>query len=309
MPNSGPFSLLTRALIPILLGAFGLAYTVQERQAEEFELLVSLLTDEAPQRREAGDSLWVRYSLRCDELIERVTLQCRLGEEYREIITGLVADARLANLKDYEQQPARQQMVVVADVENEAVGALSGNNPFDLLPEDAVEDDEPVFAEAPAEPGEAAGAWPSEDASGTGRVFSEQTALLMHEPVSKIVQQLDPLLYVHIPPTVDRDMVRRFELALEQYSINGRSIVVPGIQLVNQTADETQLRYFKEIDREEAYEMADYLRKLGCSVADPVSLAVRYNEDKRVRPRTYELWVAGDAETGCLRDYAEGAMN
>ena len=309
MPNSGPFSLFTRALIPILLGVFGLAYTVQERQAEEFELLVSLLTDEASQRREAGDSLWVRYSLRCDELFERVTLQCRLGEEYREIIAGLAADARSANLKDYELQPARQRMIMVADVENEAVGALSGNNPFDLLSDDDVEISRDVSRERFAAPGEAVRTGSGEDAAASGRAYSDQTALLTQEPVSRIVRQLEPLVYVHIPPNVDRDMVRRFELALEQYSVNGRPIVVPGIQLVNQTPDETQLRYLKAFDRQEAFELADYLRKLGCAVADPISLAHRYNEDKRVRPRTYELWFSADAETSCLTDFANRTMN
>ena len=65
-------------------------------------------------------------------------------------------------------------------------------------------------------------------------------------------------------------------------------LVVPGIEL-KAGPQNTELRYFKREEEEEAQSIVDALSELGIRVI-LTDLSARYQDSTGIRPRHYELW-------------------
>jgi len=136
------------------------------------------------------------------------------------------------------------------------------------------------------------------------------TAVLEGEPVESEVRKvadeiaqegaararLLPRIYVHIRSEANRLAARSVgeDLRVQGY-------VVPGVErLVGTGPRYSQLRYFRQTDKQEAIKIVDLLRTLGVTV--DLQYIQGYEESDAVRPRHYELWfAAGEPDTSAVR--------
>jgi hypothetical protein len=104
-----------------------------------------------------------------------------------------------------------------------------------------------------------------------------------------------PRVYLHIGDNRHRPAARDFERALENASVDGAKVVVPGIELVKTSPPRSVLRCFSgEECRGEALRIVKLVNDL---LVEPQvelqNLSARYGESTtNVRPRHYEIWFA-----------------
>jgi hypothetical protein len=89
-------------------------------------------------------------------------------------------------------------------------------------------------------------------------------------------------VYLHIPTTEQRRIAERVSQALQYEGAN-----VPLVNRVDTAPPETQLRYFRDTEQEEAKRLLEVIKEAG--VADAVLQFIR-TDSTRMRPRHYELW-------------------
>ena len=95
-----------------------------------------------------------------------------------------------------------------------------------------------------------------------------------------------PTVYIHIRSEEARKSARTVAEQLE-----ARGYVVPGIErLVNVGPNSSQLRFFRESDKQEARQILDALESLGLGVG--LEHTRGYETSDAIRPRHYELWFA-----------------
>jgi hypothetical protein len=106
-----------------------------------------------------------------------------------------------------------------------------------------------------------------------------------------IVEQthINPRVYFHIRKEVQRSSAQELAKKL----VANIAVVVPGIQRVEVTPNQSEFRYFKAAEESEAKIIADFIHRNGVSVQ--AKYIPGYEESKRVRPRHYELWLSSNA--------------
>ena len=103
---------------------------------------------------------------------------------------------------------------------------------------------------------------------------------------------LPPRVYIQIPDGA-REVARQLELRLEQRSVGGSKIIVPGIEVVPKPPPEAVLRCFTP--QECANDAPKIVDEINGIVADPEvklqDLSILYKDATKNRPRHYELWL------------------
>lgn len=94
-----------------------------------------------------------------------------------------------------------------------------------------------------------------------------------------------PRIFLHIRSEDQREQAQ----VIADHLIDS-AYVVPGIQRVETGPKRTELRYFRQREREEAVAIASTLRNVGLDVQ--VTLIGGYESSPVISPRHYELWFA-----------------
>ena len=93
---------------------------------------------------------------------------------------------------------------------------------------------------------------------------------------------MPPRIYDHIADNKDL----RGALAL-QGELKNKGFVFPGKPAVRRGPGITQVRYFREAERDEAEQIAEVLRAYGRSELLYIS---GYEDSPKIRPRHFEIW-------------------
>lgn len=103
-------------------------------------------------------------------------------------------------------------------------------------------------------------------------------------PIQQSDQPLAPRVYLQIVNQADRQYAQAMRGVLEQ-----AGFVVPGIEYMSRAAGlrNTEVRYYKKIEQEEAEKIADILR---VATKEPIAVLYLALENAKVRPRHYEVW-------------------
>lgn len=114
--------------------------------------------------------------------------------------------------------------------------------------------------------------------------------------VEKIRELFFPRLFIHTTKETDprlHEALKRL-VGRRDLRLNGEVVETPPPQLVDSASVEgVQLRFLKAADKEDAQLLAVTIEHaLGVAV-NVVDLSDRYEDDPRVRPQTFELWVGG----------------
>lgn len=106
---------------------------------------------------------------------------------------------------------------------------------------------------------------------------------LWKESQQKAIKLILPRVYIQIVNEDQREDARAAQNLLEN-----RQLIVPGIQKVNSTSANTELRYFRKSEEQEAKQIAESLKNFNVQ-----TIYIPGNEDSTaMRPRHYELWFA-----------------
>lgn len=113
-----------------------------------------------------------------------------------------------------------------------------------------------------------------------------------------------PRLYIHIAQESQREPARQLELLLEQATINGDHLVIPGIELVPNFNAASQVRCFRvqecQSDGGPIVETINQL--LNTPKVRLEDASATYGDATNIRDRHYELWLGPGQIT--LRDHA-----
>jgi hypothetical protein len=119
---------------------------------------------------------------------------------------------------------------------------------------------------------------------------NHQTAILLQSAsktapafAQSFIQAIVPRVYIHIRDDSQRPSAEKIKSALE-----GQGFVVPGIQKVSSGPNNTELRFFRSSEAEEAAKAAGALPIFGAKV----TLVKGYENSEGIRPRHYEVWLA-----------------
>jgi len=110
---------------------------------------------------------------------------------------------------------------------------------------------------------------------------------------------------IHIRSEGDRAAAELFRQDLMKKTVNGQTVDVPPPALVRFGPREPQLRVLKSQDVEEGEQLVGVLQELGCPDSLELrDISYRYEDDRRIRRRTYEAWFTRTAgSSGCLQNY------
>jgi len=103
-------------------------------------------------------------------------------------------------------------------------------------------------------------------------------------PAPAAARVATPRIYLHIREEGQRPAAQRVATALSG------SVSVPGVERLDFGPSNSELRYFRRAEREEAEELARLVRLAGPPVN--VVYVAGHEADGRLRARTYELWFA-----------------
>jgi len=108
------------------------------------------------------------------------------------------------------------------------------------------------------------------------------------EVVSKIEQEIRPVVYIQIQNEQQRNQAKSIKLNLEDNEFS-----VPGIELVSDGPTINQLRYYRKREEDEANQIIQTLRNVIGFETDRVKLVLLDNPKflAVTKPRTYELWL------------------
>ncbi|AUX78340.1 hypothetical protein [Sinorhizobium fredii] len=121
-----------------------------------------------------------------------------------------------------------------------------------------------------------------------------QTNEVVAQQVTQALEALPVRVYFHISREVDRAKAGEIEDLLQEQgrSFSSQSVIVPGIQFINQPKSQTEVRCFK---KEECAalggKLVEFLDGVGMQ-AKLVDLSDRYGTSKNIRPNHFEIWFA-----------------
>jgi HEAT repeat protein len=121
----------------------------------------------------------------------------------------------------------------------------------------------------------------------------EQANPQLREQIQSDIKAFPARLYFHIGNEAQREAARRLASAVR--TSLGQELVVPGIEKVPGPS-QSELRFFKKAERQDAEKIAETLRAMGVPV-EVRDLSARYEGSPQVRPQHFELWL-GDNFTG-----------
>jgi hypothetical protein len=99
---------------------------------------------------------------------------------------------------------------------------------------------------------------------------------------------LKPRVYFHIRNDSQRTQAKQLAANLESRA----NVVVPGVQRIGTGPPDTELRYFKSGEKQEAEKIADELSSWGLKV--DTKYVPGFESSNKIRPRHYELWIASE---------------
>jgi hypothetical protein len=135
----------------------------------------------------------------------------------------------------------------------------------------------------------------TEEGTASAAELAEKTRLA--EKVSALSQSLlpksyqadiKPRVYFHIRDESQRTKAKQLSGELERLA----NVVVPGVQRVDKGPSVTELRYFRNVEEQEAKQIADVLSSLDLKVA--IKYVAGFESSTSIRPRHYELWITSD---------------
>src|SRR5262245_20937308 len=97
---------------------------------------------------------------------------------------------------------------------------------------------------------------------------------------------LKPRVYFHIRDESQRTQAKQLADTLESRA----NVVVPGVRRVGTGPSETEFRYFKSGEKQEAEQIANDLTSLGLKVE--TKYVPGFESSNKIRPRHYELWIS-----------------
>jgi hypothetical protein len=117
--------------------------------------------------------------------------------------------------------------------------------------------------------------------------LEEKTSLLNQSLMPKPDQaNLKPRVYFHIRDESQRTQAKQLADTLESRA----NVVVPGVRRVGTGPSDTELRYFKSGEKQEAEQIANDLTSLGLKVE--TKYVPGFESSNKIRPRHYELWIS-----------------
>jgi len=132
---------------------------------------------------------------------------------------------------------------------------------------------------------------------GTASPSEIEEKALLAEKVSVLSQSLIPKsnqadlkarVYFHIRDESQRTKAKQLADKVESRA----NVVVPGVQRVDKGPPNTELRYFKNVEEQEAKQIAAALSSLDLKVT--TKYVTGFESSNNIRPRHYELWISSD---------------
>ena len=105
------------------------------------------------------------------------------------------------------------------------------------------------------------------------------------EQRKSVAKHIAPRVYFHISSNMLRDRAKELAAVFEK-----DGFIVPGIELKEGSVKVSQVRYFREHEREDAEAIVMLLKRQGIKVK-LVDLSERYGKATNIRARHYELWL------------------
>ena len=102
-----------------------------------------------------------------------------------------------------------------------------------------------------------------------------------------------PRVWLHVRSDSQKQVAQEILNSLKEDKLHGRSIELKPVRTVDFGPDESQLRYFKQVDEEEVQVLLELLKKLipGLVLRD---LSKQYAQAGWIKPGHYELWLSPD---------------
>jgi hypothetical protein len=120
-------------------------------------------------------------------------------------------------------------------------------------------------------------------------IREERVAASIAPPIGSV----QPRVFLQIVNPDDEDYAEGMKKRLQQAGFK-----VPGIETVERAAGlkNTEIRYYKKADQADAVRLLDTLREAG--VKSPAILYLGLENNRKVRPKTYEVWFADGVGQG-----------
>ncbi|QTF94212.1 hypothetical protein [Halomonas sp. BM-2019] len=128
---------------------------------------------------------------------------------------------------------------------------------------------------------------------------ARQPAELSEEPPPPpATPAIAPRVYVHIADEDQREPARAFQRQLAMTSLDGVTVIVPGIELVKAAPRRSELRCFRAAEcRDDGEQLLELVN--GLLIAPQLvlqDLSARYGASTSIRDRLYEIWFAPGEE-------------
>jgi hypothetical protein len=107
-------------------------------------------------------------------------------------------------------------------------------------------------------------------------------------PRFSVSSATSPRLYIHI-----RDEVQRAIAEKITYKLKENAVIVPTTDLKNVGPNNSELRYFRREEHEEAESIGSIVRETGTPIT--VRYIPGYEVSTRIRQRHFELWLSRNA--------------
>lgn len=104
------------------------------------------------------------------------------------------------------------------------------------------------------------------------------------------IENLPARIYFHIQNEAQRERASSIAKQLAQNA----SVIVPGVQKVEQAPNSNEIRYFKLAEAVEAEGLAKALKELGFDAR--TKYVPGYESSQKLRPRHYELWMSSSGK-------------
>ncbi len=111
------------------------------------------------------------------------------------------------------------------------------------------------------------------------------------ELLKQIHKETPMRVYFHIKDESQREKAKQLAFKLKETS--SLALKVPAIERLDFKLEKTELRFFKQKEKEEAEKLAAKLTELGVVVVTK-DLSAKYENSKNIRDRHYELWLTDD---------------
>lgn len=120
----------------------------------------------------------------------------------------------------------------------------------------------------------------------TTRIYDKQS-------IATEQQKVTPRLWIHVRSKEQHKAVLGALDRFKRINLNGRALELRTIQLVNSGPQDSQLRYFRKQDKDEAVLLLKELQKMHSPIRLQ-DMSARYKGMEAVNAGHYELWLAPD---------------